>query len=144
MGNRRLERGSVLMLVPAAILVLVILGSIAVDSSLAFLGQRALNNFTSDAANSAASAALDPAAFYTSGRIVIDPQRADDIAATLAQHVGGGVRDLSFTVTTSANAVTVTAVGTVDDLFAHAIPGVRHSWKVRATSTATARQVAGS
>jgi hypothetical protein len=130
------------MLVPAAVLVLVILGSITVDSSLAFLGQRALNNFTSDAAETAASAAIDPAAFYGQGRIVINEQSADAVVSTLSQHIGSGVRDVTFTVSTVGDNVTVTATGTVEDIFARAIPGVRHSWRVQARSTATARQLA--
>jgi hypothetical protein len=139
--RRARERGSVLMLVPAAVLVLVILGSIAVDSSIAFLGQRALNNFTSEAANSAASAALDQAAFYTQGRIAIDPVRADDIVTALRRNIGSGLHDVNVTVTTQGAEVTVAAVGTVDDLFATVIPGVRHHWRVSAVSSATARQV---
>ena len=136
------QRGSVLMLVPAAVLVLVILGSIAVDSSLAFLGQRELSSFTTQAANDAAAAALDQSAFYTQDRVVIDPRRADDVVATLRRNIGGAVHDVHITVTTAGNQITITADGTVDDLFARVLPGVRHVWHVRAASSATARQLA--
>jgi hypothetical protein len=130
------------MLVPAAVLVLVILASISVDSSLAFLGQRELNSFTTQAANDAAAAGLDQAAFYDHGRIAIDPQRADDIAALLRRNVGSGVHDVHVSVTTTGNQVTVEADGVVDDIFARVLPGVRHQWHVQATSSATARQLA--
>jgi hypothetical protein len=130
------------MLVPAAVLVLVVLGSIAVDSSLAFLGQRELNSFTTQAANDAAAAALDQGAFYRQGRIALDPQRADDVVAALRRNVGSAVHDLHVKVTTTGNQITVTADGTVDDLFARVLPGVRHEWHVQATSSATARQIA--
>ena len=130
------------MLVPAAVLVLVILGSIAVDSSLAFLGQRELNSFTTEAANDAAASAFDQAAFYNQGRIIIDPQRADDIVAALRRNIGNSVHDVRVTVTTTANQITVRAEGTVDDVFARVLPGVRHQRRVEATSSATTRQVA--
>jgi hypothetical protein len=129
------------MLMPAAVLVLVILGSIAVDSAVAFLGQRELNNFTATAATTAASAGLDQAAFYHDQHIVIDPQRAADITSVLEARVGSGVHDLRVNVTVTGNEVTVTASGVVNDILANAIPGVRHVWAVQATSRATARAV---
>ena len=140
MVDRR-DRGSVLMLVPAAVIVLVILGSIAVDSAIVFLGQRELENFTASAATSAASAGLDASAFYTDHRIVIDPERADAIAQAMRSEIGAGVHDVQVVVTVNDSQVTVSATGTVDDLFAPVIPGVRHQWSVRATARATARQV---
>jgi hypothetical protein len=130
------------MLMPAAVLVLVMLGSIAVDSAVAFLGQRELDNFTASAASTAASAGLDKAAFYGDQRIVIDPQQAADIAATLQAQIGSGVHDVHVTVTVNGNEVTVAATGVVDDILAKALPGVRHKWGVRAISRATARAVA--
>jgi Flp pilus assembly protein TadG len=136
--RRREQRGSVLMLVPAAVLVLVILGAIAVDSAVAFLGQRELDNYTASAATTAASAGLDPSAFYTNARVVIDPQRADDIAKALQSQVGSGVHDLHVAVTVEGGRVTVAATGVVDDVFARALPGQHHSWHLRAASTATA------
>jgi hypothetical protein len=130
------------MLIPAAVLVLVILGAIAVDSSLAFLGQRELNTFTTQAANDAAAASLDQGAFYNQGRIAIDPQRADDVVASLRRNIGSSVHDVHVTVTATGNQITVSADGTVDDLFATVLPGARHQWHVRASSSATVRQLA--
>jgi hypothetical protein len=130
------------MLIPAAVLVLVMLGSIAVDSALGFLGQRELENFTAASAATAASVGLDQAAFYHDRRVVIDPQLAADIAAGLQTHIGSGVHDVHVTVTVDGNQVTVAATGAVDDILAKAIPGVRHQWSVRAVSRATARAVA--
>ena len=135
------DRGSVLMLVPAAVLVLVILGSIAVDSAVGFLGQRELENFAASASASAASAGLDPGAFYTDHRIVVDPGKADAIVQGMRGQIGSGVHDVQLIVTVDGNQVTVTATGQVDDLFAPVIPGVHHTWNVRATARATARQV---
>jgi Flp pilus assembly protein TadG len=129
------------MLMPAAVLVLVILGSIAVDSAVAFLGQRELSNFTATAAATAASAGLDQAAFDHDQRVAIDPHRPEAITSALQGHVGSGVHDLSVQVTVDGSQVTVTASGVVDDILAKAIPGVRHAWTVHATSRATARSV---
>jgi hypothetical protein len=130
------------MLVPAAILVLVILGSIAADSALAFLGQRELENFAATAATSAASAGLDPAAFYNDQHVAIDPQRANDIVQTLQEQIGTNVHDVRVVVVVDGADIKVTATGTVNDLFAPAIPGVHHSWRVHASARATARQLA--
>ena len=49
------ERGSVLLLFPAAVLIVIVLSAITVDSSIAFLAQRELANATAAAANDAAS-----------------------------------------------------------------------------------------
>ena len=129
------------MLMPAAVLVLLILGSIAVDSAVALLGQRELNSYTTEAADNAAASAVVPATFYRQDRIDIDPVRAQQIADELAAGIGSGVRDVQVTVTVNGADVRVTASGTVEGVFARAIPGMRHTWHVRASSTATARRV---
>ena len=140
--NERPHRGSVLMLVPAAVLVLVILGAIAVDSASVFLGRRQLNNFTTAAANDAASAALDPSAFYNGDRIVIDAVRAKAIVGTLETRLPHLLHDVRTTVEVRGNQVTVTATATVEYIFARAIPGVAHASVVRSSTTASARVVA--
>ena len=58
------QRGSVLLLFPAAVLIVLVLSAITVDSSIAFLAQRELANATAAAANDAASRAVDGQAFY--------------------------------------------------------------------------------
>lgn len=131
------------MLMPAAVLILIILGSIAVDSAIAFLGQRELNSFVTEAADRAAAAAVAPASFYQGGRVVIDPRQAQDIAAELQAHLGAGLHDVRVNLTTDGPTVQVRAVGIVDSVFSRAIPGARHSWEVHATATATAREVLG-
>lgn len=136
------NRGSVLMLVPAAMLVLIILGAIAVDSSLTFLAQRELDNYATSAANNAAASALDTGAYYARTQIVVNQVAAEQEAALLRTQIGNGVHDVTVRVTTNANMVTVTAQGTVDYVFAPVIPGVHHSARVQATSTATARRLA--
>src|SRR3954452_750854 len=58
-GGRRGERGSVLILVPAGVLVLMLLGAIAVDFSVAYLAKRQLEAAAGAAVNDAAGAGLD-------------------------------------------------------------------------------------
>ena len=69
----RSERGSSLLLFPAAVLIVMVLAAMAVDTSIAFMGQRELANATAAAANDAASQAVDNAAFYQQDRIELDP-----------------------------------------------------------------------
>ena len=51
------------MLMPAAVLIVILLGSIAVDFAVVFLGQRDLGAAAAAAANNAATYGLDEAAF---------------------------------------------------------------------------------
>ncbi|HEX9531019.1 MAG TPA: hypothetical protein VF954_07765, partial [Acidimicrobiales bacterium] len=92
-GSARLgDRGSVLLLVPAAVLVLVILGAIAVDSAVVFLGQRELANGADAAANDAATAFSDPAFYRAGGTTAIDSRQATAVVeASLAARQMSGV-----------------------------------------------------
>ena len=71
------ERGSVLMLMPAGVLLVLMLGAIAFDLSLVFLRQRQASSLAVDVANDVATAALDEEAFRRDGEFVLDPDRAD-------------------------------------------------------------------
>lgn len=139
------ERGSVLMLMPAAVLILVILGAIAVDSAVVFLAERELVNATAAAANDAAAAAVSDSAFYGSGEVVIDPAVAEQVAAEalrLRLPEGGPAGAIALTgdpeVLVAGRQVCVTARATVRHIFARAIPGVAREAHVSARSTATA------
>jgi hypothetical protein len=135
------ERGSVLLLVPAAVLVLVVLGAIAVDFALAFLGQRELNAAAAAAANDAAGAALSDAAFYSGrhGPVEIDPARAEEVAAAaLERRRPGGVEVTSLTVRASGPQVCITVVGRVPYLFSPIVPGGPRAAVVRGQAVASA------
>ena len=56
------DRGSVLLLVPAAVLIVLVMASIAVDMSLVHLRQRQAHDLAAQAANDAATGAADQAA----------------------------------------------------------------------------------
>ena len=142
--ERATERGSVLMLVPAAVLVLVILGAIAVDFSVAFLGQRELTNAAAAAANDAATA-ISEQSFYRGGgevapgTIRVDEARARRVAdQALLARAPRGVHITDSVVEPSGGQVCVTLRGRVPYVFARAIPGMDDGVSVQGRATATA------
>lgn len=144
-GSR--DRGSVLMLVPAAVLVLIVLGAMAVDSAVAFMAQRELTSAAAAAANDAAGASVSDNAFYRASggepdQIVLDATRARDlVAVALAERQTSGVTLLGPPdVRTDLDTVCVTLTGRVDSIFARAIPGAPHSRTVTGRAVATAVQ----
>jgi Flp pilus assembly protein TadG len=135
------ERGSVLMLMPAAILVLIVLGAIAVDSAVTFLAQRELMNAAAAAANDAATSALVDRSFYEGGgALVLDRARAEQVAATsiAASQPQGLALQGAPVVNVDGASVCVELTARVHHLFAHAIPGVAHDTTVSARASATA------
>lgn len=79
----RRDRGSVLMLMPAGVLVMLLLGAIAFDLSLVYLRQRQASAVAVDVANDVASLAVDEAVLRADGRFELDPVRADEIGRAL-------------------------------------------------------------
>lgn len=69
------------MLMPAAVLVVVILGGIAVDSAVVFGAQRELVDAAQAAANDAAAYGIDEATFRSGGGYVYDSARVEDAVA---------------------------------------------------------------
>jgi hypothetical protein len=65
------------MLMPAALLVVFVLGSICVEFAVVSMRQRALYNAADAAANDAATVAIDPVALRTTGELVLDPELVD-------------------------------------------------------------------
>ena len=88
--TRRSERGSVLALVPAAFLVLVILGALAVDSAAAYLAQRQLRDSLSAAAADAVGAGLSRSSFYATVAVTLVP--AAGCPGGLSERRGAGRR----------------------------------------------------
>ena len=133
------EVGSVLLLVPAAVLILIVLASIAVDSAVVFLGQRELANAAAAAARDATTAVSDPR-FYGSGAVVLDPGRADRVAraAIAARDMRGVTLSEPVSVTVEGRQVCVSLTGRVERIVARSFPGVPGTVTVHARSTATA------
>src|SRR3546814_16973696 len=69
------------MLMPAAVLIVLLLGAIAVDSAITYLGQRQAYDVAFDAANDAAGAAIDLDAARTRGEIIYAPDRVEALPA---------------------------------------------------------------
>jgi Flp pilus assembly protein TadG len=131
---------------PAGVLVLLLLGAIAVDAAIAFVAQRELANATAAAANDAAVAGLDEAAFYADGRLTLEPVRATEAAAAAfaarrASWLETGTLEVRIEeVDGHPVRVKVSAEATVDLIFARAVPGAPGNATVSATSTATAQE----
>lgn len=143
------QRGSVLLLFPAAVLVVVVLAAITVDSSIAFLAQRELANATAAAANDAATMAVDGRAFYRDDRVELDPYAVEAVAAERVRLAIDQSRHRGLQVQATASpparagcpwTVRVTASSRVSYVFAKAIPGGPDEADVRATSVAGPEQ----
>lgn len=137
--HRPTETGSALILVPAAVLVLVVLAAIAVDSAAVFLGQRQLAEAAATAATDAAGAVSQPT-FYQTGTITLDPSEAQRLAdASIAGQDLHAVKLAgSIRVTVSGRQVCVSLTGEVPVIFGRALPGIPRVTTVHATATATA------
>jgi hypothetical protein len=136
------ERGSVLALLPAAVLVFIVLGSLAVDASLSFLGEREVANLASAVANDAATQGIDVVRYYATGEIVIDPARVRDVAdAALAtsglDHLQGLTID---TDVVGGDVVVVRVRAQVRSLFSRVLPQGLEEREVQATAEAAAER----
>jgi hypothetical protein len=141
---RPAERGSVLMLMPAAVMVMLVLGSIAVDFALVELRTRELHNAAAAAANDAATAGLAPEALRA-GLTVIDPGRAARVVRRSLDARGISVVGAPFVaVADDGRTVTVALEADASYLFAGALPGARKSVRISARAAATALTADGS
>jgi Flp pilus assembly protein TadG len=134
----RSDRGSALMLMPAAVLVVMVLAAITMDLSLVHLGRRETMAAAEAAANDAATFGLDERAYRTGAGYALDPVRAhramqqsiaaaglaDDLASPPQMAVLGTTVQVRLTIR-------------VNYVFARALPGVAHSTTVTATGSAT-------
>lgn len=116
---RRSARGSVLMLMPAAVLIVLLLGAIAVDSAIVYLGQRQAYNVAFDAANDAAGAGFDADIARESGDIVYDPDRVEALAEEAID--AASISDLRLISTDiDGDEIAVTVEIDIDHLFIQA------------------------
>jgi Flp pilus assembly protein TadG len=140
--HRRRESGSVLMLMPAAVLIVMVLGAIAVDLSVVRMGQRELIAAAGDAANDAVTIGLDEAALRAGDGYRLDAERVrDSVEHTLAAK--GMLDDLAeppVVTIDGETTVTVQLARRVPHLFAKALPGAPDDQLVRATVTAEVEQ----
>ena len=75
---RSCARGSVLMLMPAGLLIVFVLGSISIEFATVSMRQRALYNAADAAANDAATYAIDRVVLRETGEVVLDPTLVEE------------------------------------------------------------------
>ena len=139
--SSRGERGTVLMLMPAAVLVLIVLGGIAFDYAHLYLAKRELSSLAESAANDAVTFAADEAAVRRGDGYVLDPALvARSVGASTAHRAADlhlvGQPTVQLLSTT---AVRVTITARIDYVFTKAIPGARTSETVTVSATADAQ-----
>ena len=133
------DRGSALMLMPAGLLIVLVLASIAVDMSLVHLRKRQAFELAAAAANDAVAAGVDQGRLRTTHAYILDPERTravvgDVVAASeLASHLAGPP-----VVTVTGAGVRVELTLEADYIFADVIPGAPDGTVVTASATATA------
>ena len=146
MRHIRDRRGSVLLLFPAAVMVIFALGVICVDSGSAYLARRAMIDHATSAADAIAAQAVDLPAFYgPTPTLRIDPVRAQAVLDDLAvlQKADGAVMITreQLDLSPDGRQVTVTISGQAKTVFAFG-PARRRWVALRATATATVHEVA--
>lgn len=75
------ERGTALLLVPVGVLIVTLLGSITVDSAVAFVAQREAASAASSLANDLVTLAVDERALRHQGLYRLDPSRVRNLQA---------------------------------------------------------------
>lgn len=140
--RRDADRGSVLMLMPAAVLIVLVLSAIAVDLSIVQMGERRAIDAADAAANDAVTYGISEAALRGGGGITLDPyrvrqsvQRTLDAAGITAELAAPPLIDID-----GPASVRVTISVTVDYLFAKSLPGTPATKTVTAVGEATAVQ----
>jgi Flp pilus assembly protein TadG len=133
------DRGTVLMLMPAAVVVLLVLGAISFDFAHLYLAKRELQAAAESAANDAVTFGIDQAAVRRGDGIRFDDRSViEAVEASLAAH-GTGL-DLVApprVEEVGATQVRVTVTGRVDFVFVAVVPGAARSSVVTATALAT-------
>ncbi|HYD08661.1 MAG TPA: hypothetical protein VEA78_01055 [Acidimicrobiales bacterium] len=140
----RSERGSVLALLPAAVMIVIVLGAIAVDGSLTFLAERQVANLAASVANDAATQGLDVVQYYEHGTLTLDESLvqavADDAAAAAVASLSH-LDDLVIEVDViDASTVAVSVTARTRTLFSRAMPASVEWRSVGATARAVAQR----
>jgi len=129
------------MLMPAAVLVLLMLGGIAFDFAHLFLAKRELSSLAEAAANNAVTHGVDQAAVRRGDGYVLDPARVvDSVYASVAEHspalhlIGDPQVELI-----SPTEVRVTITASIDYVFTRVARGAKGSEVVTVSAIADAR-----
>jgi Flp pilus assembly protein TadG len=132
------QAGNTLLLFPAALLVLLALGGLAVDAATLFLSQRRMVDLAAATANDAV-AGIELAAFYEDDAIVVDLDRASVRSQQLRTYLeeDWSLSGIDCTVTTNVERDRATAVcrAEVRPIFAPVWGDGRTTREVTATET---------
>jgi Flp pilus assembly protein TadG len=133
---RRAERGSVLFLFPAAFLIVLVLGAIAIDSGAAFLRQRELAAAADAAANDAITLAVHDS-IALGAAPAIDPAAADEaVRQSLARRgVLDGLSAPPRVTVVASDRLEVHLEAVAEYVIAPALPGGVDGTPVEATVT---------
>lgn len=131
------------MLMPAAVLIVLLLGAISVDSAIVHLRQRQALDVAFDAANDAAGAGLDLTLARERGELAYDPHRVEEVARETVEAAGvDGLRLVSAVV--DGDAVVVTVSVSVEHLFVQVFGNpARDTVTVDARATGEVRRPGG-
>lgn len=127
-----------LALVPAAFLVLILLGALTVDSAASYLAQRQLRDSLSAAAADAVGAGLSKSEFYSHGTVTLAlSEAAQVVCQSVAAQADVDLHDVRLWIAVVGPTIRLEGTASVDAVFGRDIPGfgVR---QVRASTTATA------
>ena len=137
----REQRGSVLVLLPAAVLVFLVLGALCVDFGGVFSAQRELHVAAAAAASDAASRAIDLEVLYDTGEVRLVPSVAEEVVRRSIAAKGLDRLDPEVVaVEVHGAVVTVRLRGRVRHLFARAVPGGSDGTDVVTTASAESAQ----
>jgi hypothetical protein len=131
------DRGSTLMLMPAAMLMVIVLAAITMDLSLVHLGRRELVAGAEAAADDAVTYGLDEGLYRAGDGFLLSPSRVEHAVTRSLQARGLlGKLDTPPNITITGNEVSVRLAMRVTYVFAKALPGVAHATTVTATGIA--------
>jgi hypothetical protein len=137
------DRGSAMMLVPAAVLVMLILAAIGADLSKMHMARSALEDLSYTIANDISTGALDRDRLRADGTYAIKPDAAgrirDDRTQVATLLPGDTVPSCIYSQddTTNPLVVTVTCTASAQHFFGRGIPGAGDAMPLVATSTLT-------
>lgn len=131
------ERGSVLLLMPTAVLIVVLLGGLSVDRAVLFGAQRDLVATAQQAANDAAGLGVDLDALRAAGQISYDEARIDQaVRAAMAEAAGAVTARWQL----RDGRIEVVLDRRVDLIFSKGVPGAPDGRMVHARASAVLRR----
>jgi len=136
------QRGSVLVLMPVAVLIVLLLGAVAVDLTVVHLRQQQAVDAAASAANDAVTLGLDEDALRAGRGYRLDAERVRRIVVESidAQGLTDGLAGPPIVTEPTPQSVQVVLTFRVDYIFARSIPGAPRSTTVRGTATASAQE----